>query len=297
MDIVKPAFHSCSILRALWLALIHIPFVMASSHATEKETITWFAAHWPPLMMLKGEDKGTGRVDMRLQLYQANLPLYNHKILEMSWGRFWHDIKAGKKICSPMHLKKPDRLKIAYFSTPVDVAVSHRIIMKKTNAALLNNSASYSIIKLITDRRFKGIVESQRSYTKELDEILAEHEKNSYFQKITIAADSLFKMLDHNRISYIIEYPFIAAYHGKQYFKDVNDYASIQIDEITPYFLVYAVCPRNDWGKQVISDINNMLKTLIHQAEYQKIIFESWLDKNDLIQIKKVYRNQILNQT
>ncbi|MCX4026458.1 TIGR02285 family protein [Endozoicomonas sp. SM1973] len=296
MNILKPALYNQTMLRVLLLVLTSTLFIWSNSYATEKETITWFAAHWPPLMMLRGDDKGSGRVDMRLQLYQSKLSQYNHKILEMSWGRFWHDIKAGKKICSPMHLKKPDRLKIAYFSTPVDVAVSHRIIMKKTNAALLNSPASYSIIKLITDRRFKGIVESQRSYTKELDEIFTGHEKNSNFQKITIAADSLFKMLDHNRINYIIEYPFIASYHGKQYFKNINDYASIQIDEITPYFLVYTVCPRNDWGKQVISDINNMLKTLIHQEEYKKIIFESWLDKNDLIQIKDVYKNQILNQ-
>ncbi|WP_163835930.1 transporter substrate-binding domain-containing protein [Spartinivicinus ruber] len=195
-----------------------------------------------------------------------------------------------------MHLKKPERLEIAYFSTPVDVAVSHRIIMKKTNAALLKHPISFSIVKLITDNQFKGIIESQRSYTKDLDAIFKKYEENGNYQKITIAANSLFKMLDHDRINYIIEYPFIASYHGKQYFKDINEYASIQIDEITPYFLVYAVCPKNDWGKQVISDINNMLKTLIHQGKYQKIIFESWLDKNDLIQIKEIYNTQILNQ-
>ncbi|WP_163835929.1 hypothetical protein [Spartinivicinus ruber] len=53
-------------------------FNLIPVYAVEKDTITWFAAHWPPLMMLKGEDKGTGRVDMRLQLYQTELSQYNH---------------------------------------------------------------------------------------------------------------------------------------------------------------------------------------------------------------------------
>lgn len=195
-----------------------------------------------------------------------------------------------------MHLKKPERTKIAYFSTPVDVAVSHRIIMKKSNAVLLNNPVSYSIVKLITDKRFKGVVESQRSYTNKLDDILKEYEDTGNYQTVTIPTKSIFKMLDHNRVNFIIEYPFIASYNGKKYFKDISAYASIQIKEITPYFLVYAVCPKNNWGKQVISNINEMLKTMINSEEYQEIVYESWLDENDLILIKDVYKKQILNQ-
>lgn len=88
------------------IVLIGITCLVTTVYAEEKDTITWFSAHWPPLMMLKGEDKGNGRVDMRLQLYKSHLPQYKHKQLEMSWGRFWHDIQSQKKNLQPYAFKK-----------------------------------------------------------------------------------------------------------------------------------------------------------------------------------------------
>ena len=83
-------------------------WVLMFSDLAAKETLTWQVIHWPPFQMLKGADKGQGRYDALLALYEANLPQYEHRTVEMNWARLWAEIKEGKNICNMFAIKTDD---------------------------------------------------------------------------------------------------------------------------------------------------------------------------------------------
>ena len=130
--------------------------MLFSSSLYANNAITWQTIHFPPLSILKGPDKGSGQLDHFLPYLQQQLPQYKHYNAEVNWARIFKSIKHGKEICSNMVFKTAEREKIAIYTVPVAVALPFRIIMSKANKALIGNPSSYSLEKLITDKRFKG---------------------------------------------------------------------------------------------------------------------------------------------
>ncbi len=96
--------------------------------AYAKDKITWLITHWPPWMILEGEDAGTGPFNHILKIAQENLPQYEHKTVKMNWARYWLDVEHGEQVCNIFAYRNPKREKIAYFSEPHIFVLSNSII-------------------------------------------------------------------------------------------------------------------------------------------------------------------------
>ena len=248
-------------------------FVISQLQAKEK--MVWSVIHWPPLMILEGENVGKGRSDLFLKMFQGQMPQYEHHTIEMNWNRVWVDIKAGKNVCNIMSLKNAARTEIALFSEPASVILSNRIIFKQGTYDALGKPASISIEQLINDPTLDGAIESSRSYTQALDKIINAKPKKSNMKRYVTSSVQLMKMLVADRFDYLVEYPFIASYSLNGINKPHAKIVSVAIEEIAPYSVSHLACPKTQWGKERIAAFNSALTKLSDSPQYLQAM-QSW---------------------
>ena len=236
-------------------------------------------------MFTKGPELGQGQVDRILALWQAELPQYQHRNQNMTWARFWQEAAKGKRICNPMALKTSEREAYAVFSRPVNVALSNRIIMKKSNIAKLGNPDVYSLRSLLTNDNFRGVVQSTRSYTETIDQLIEEFNDSGNFHTLSATPHQMVQMILKNRIDYFIEYPIAANYLANKMSVPPNTLGSLAIEEIEPVTIGYVACPNTEWGRQVINDFNTAFTTVEKNLVYQQIMAR-WHSDQEIQQMR-----------
>jgi len=273
--------------------LILISLVLMSSSLFAKEKITWHVVHWPPFQMLDGVDKGKGRFDALLNLFRENLPQYEHETLRMNWARFFNDVKKGEKVCSIFIIKTDERETFAEFSKIVTFNFPIRIIMRKSTIRELGNPDSLSIVDMLENSRFKGVIESKRSYTPQIDTLLLKHKAN--ISPRPIQARNIIQMLVSGRTDYTIEYPYTANYLAKEFQSDYPaELGSIEIKELSNFLISHFACPKNEWGHEVVKDFDTMLKKVRPTPEYLKIMKMWHTDPQEIEVIESTFREMFL---
>ena len=273
---------------ALLLCSMIVSGSLSAAEPAVKEPLTWAVVHWPPIMILEGKDKGLGRYDIYLKLFQKHMPMYEHSNREMNWKRIWSGIKKGHKICNLLAFKSAERELTTEFSIPSFITLPNRIILKKSRLESLGSPESISIVELMHNPALSGVLQSARSYSPILDQLLDKHEQDSNISRSLVDAEHLIKMLLRRlgRFDYLIEYPYIANYlTKKQQSQPQVELRSVRIEEMETFSVSYLACPKNSWGKQVIADFNRTVTKLKHTSKYQSIM-ETWHD--DPLEIKVI---------
>lgn len=271
------------------LLILIIACLFLQPSITAKEKLTWHVLHWPPIFILHGEDQEKGKYNETIKLFQNFLPQYEHETISMNILRFWKELKEKKKICSLFAFKTKERLKFTEFSNPVSIVLPNRIIMTKWKLIQLGSPSSYSLVRLMKDPRFKGRIIASRSYTKKLDEIIKKHEVNSNLKREVLNSENFIQMMLSDRIDYIIEYPFVIAWLEKRYSDFPGTLTTVSIEEMQPYEYSYFACPKSSWGRKIVTDFNQILKTILLTSEYQQTI-ESWhTNEKDIAFIREKY--------
>jgi len=265
-----------------------IMFFSCFSEVSAKDKVTWMVLDWPPWMMLEGEDNGNGRFNYILKEAQDNLPQYDHENVKMNWARFWHEVKNNNNVCYPFGLKSGKREDLVYFSEPHTFVLPNAIIMNRETFEILGNPTSYSILKLLQDKRFKGYAEKTRSFTAKIDNLLKEHEPGSNLQRVSERAESLIKMVGAGRIDFTIEYPIVASYYDRKNAKP-GGIVSVPIAEMEPFSYVYMCCTKNAWGKDVIERWNEVLHRIKPTQKYRSITEIGHTDEKELKLIRQYY--------
>jgi len=259
-----------------------------SLNLNAKETLTWQVVHWPPFQMLEGPDKGLGRFDALLALYQANLPQYEHKTMAMNWARFFSEIKEGKKICSIFIIKTEEREIYIQFSKPASLGLPLRIMMRESSIEALGSREPISILTLLKDHRFKGVLIGKRSYYTIIDKILEDNASLTTVKRLAVPEDSIIQMILAGRADYTIEYPYVANYMANKFHAEQNTkIESIPIKELSQYGQSSCACPKNDWGIKVIEDFDKMLSRVKRTPEFLKIMQMYHTDPKELEEIRQ----------
>ena len=270
--------------------LLFITFIFFTVSSYAKDEITWQKIHWPPLMVLDG-NQVKGEYGLLLELLQKNLPEYDHRSPTMPWSRFWHDVKEGKHLCNIMAYKNADREKFTEFTVPFSIFSSNVIIMRKKTLKRLGlvETEAFSLVKLMKMRGVKGLLEKSRSYSAPIDKLLETHESQSSIKRSSIKAASTVPMVLLGRTDYILEYPIVASYIRKKNANKQGELISIQIEEIKPLNWGYVACPKNAWGKRLVGKINNILRREKSTPHYRRIIEMMATNKQEVQLIRDVY--------
>jgi len=273
---------------------IFIFLFLLTSVVHAKEKMTWMVIHWPPIMMLDGADKGKGKGDALLEMFIENMTQYQHVKKKMNWARVWKNIREGQPICNFMALKNPAREKFAVFSIPLSITTPYRIVMTQKAWERLGKVESYSLAKLMGNQKFKGRIEKKRSY-KKLNKVVEDNAEGSGLRLGAAKSKNIFNMMFLDRVDYTIEYPYVASYLDKLIGGSSGKLRYIEIEESNAFgFGGHVACPKNDWGRKVIVNIDKVIRNEIKTGSLLKALQVWQTDPKDREMIEKFFNENFL---
>ena len=235
-------------------------FLLAFSFNTQgKDSISWAVGHLPPKLILEEPDKLGGQGGIQLQLLQDKLKdEYQHRNVDMNWLRFENEQKSQNKVCSSFMVKNAERLKYSVFSLPWGIELSLKIIMRSNTFDAMGRPALVSMSELLQNDSLAGVLVEGRTYYS-LEEIISAHTKTN-ITRLPTNANKLLAMLNAGRFDYFVEYPHVAMYMQEQSGDEVSAIAPVTIKEGFEYIFSRIACPNNQWGKQVIERVNEIIR-------------------------------------
>ncbi|WP_169726062.1 TIGR02285 family protein [Aestuariibacter salexigens] len=255
------------------------------------DNIYWQTYHLPPILIKTGELTGQGFVDETLQLIIERLPQYQHHMPLASHARALEDLRLGKQVCHPSLYLTEERKTFAYFSLPSIISPSHRLILKdgKTLPDALNIPVDLTRVIQSPEVIF-GLIRG-RSYGVILDKLVSKLPNEQRFLLSAEEADAAIKLVALGRLDATIGYPYEVNYFTTHSERE-SELRQYQIAGVAPYAVGYIACPKNPWGQQVITQINEVLVTLRTSPEYISAMTKWWANERQSAWFQQAVKEQ-----
>ncbi|MBT4890515.1 MAG: TIGR02285 family protein [Rhodospirillales bacterium] len=263
------------------LAVISLCLSTRSSIAQD-DSILWLYPDFPPVYIIKGENARKGVGDKVLAFFQERMPEYRHEERIANFKRIIVTLAAGEKACSITLLKNKDREKVVLFSEPFMLSPQNEIITTKDQLpiikTLIDSDGAVSLKEMMETSGLVLGYSTGRSYSSSIDQIInsSVNGKNSFLTFGNDIFEGLMRMMKRGRVDYTIGYGYEGRYIAKNLEFEKNVIA-IPMRENPSYVPVYAGCPRNVWGQNIIRKLNEIINT----ARYSSVIYgtyQEWLD-------------------
>ncbi|MES2257322.1 MAG: TIGR02285 family protein [Pseudomonadota bacterium] len=271
-------------LRAL--ALGAMLSLAAGASAGERLTWGWFNA--APYMIADGPDRNQGIFDQVRLLLKEKLPGYEHRDVQAPFPRILQEIKHGQPWCFIGGVKTPEREQLAYFSLPVAVFLPFKVVVRKDRLAEFGHGDSISLASLLANGTLHSSVLRGRTFTPSIDALLLQQPIRQYHSEFNEA----LQMLLARRLDYLIELPIISTYSARQMGKD-GELVALTIRENAGITFNRVMCPKTEWGKQVVQQVDAVLRAERASARYRRIV-EQWSDEDAVRTIRALYSHQFL---
>ncbi|MCP4295239.1 MAG: hypothetical protein GY786_06500 [Proteobacteria bacterium] len=261
-----------------------------SAQNSDKERIEWAIFDKAPFYILSGLQQGKGVNDGLLKLLQNKLGAYDHRTLRMNPSNYLHEVQYKSNLCMVSLNKNRVLDKILHFSKPATIYLPPRLIMKVDIVQYSDVAEEISITELFHNPELKGALELGRNYL--IGNLIPKNLEDSNFVFLDKGADYIFNKLYYEEINYMIESPMMI-----NYMERINEMqgemVSIPIWEVPTHQVGYVNCTKNDWGKRVIRQVNQVL-TLEQKGKQFRKITERWLSANERKRFRRLYNQYIL---
>jgi len=269
---------------------VAIAAITTQAHATERLNWGWFNA--APYMIAEGPDKGAGIFDQIRSLLKDEMPGYEHKDVQAPFPRIFQEIKNGNPWCFVGGVKNPEREALAYFSVPLAVFLPFKVVVRRDRLAEFSAAAGpgggISLAELMAREGMRTSYLRGRSFSPQINALLEQQPNRQYHSEFNEA----LQMLLARRLDYLLELPIISTYSARQLGRD-GELAALTIREHADPTVNRVMCPRTEWGKQVVAKVNAVLHAQRSTARYRAIV-ERWSDEESLRIIRAIYPTQIL---
>lgn len=273
------------LMRKIALNLLLFLTLGATSAAWARETITWGVFDWPPVFILQDHNSdavtklGDGTGDKLLKMLQKQLPEYDHKVVVMSAGRVFAQMKQGENLCFPSAIRTPERESIAVF-TPAMLTMPIQLVTREdVLKAHPRWRDGVDLKALVKDRSLSGTYVASRSYGLAIDKILASNSNTGMHPVAAALPSSPYQMLALKRIDYTLEFPQIVQYHEQR--KELPaGLTMVPLRQDQPWLTGYVACTKNAWGQTAIRKIDAALRDLAKEPAYRSMITD-WSPDND----------------
>ncbi len=290
-------------LRKSLSSLLALTFFLACGYVNlsfAKDSISWMEADAPPFFIHNGELKGQGYEDLITNIIQEQLPRYEHDMIVANIARHYYNFKHGEKVCTVGFFKNPEREEFAYYSIPSIFTLPIVLIIKKDDLEKLGGKKIVNLNDVLKDENILFGLAKDRSYGEAVDQVIARHrsQKNIFVHAQQGLAQSLFKMLLFDRVDVLLGHPEEAMYMAEQ-LGARDKIMTLTISENQKSFdgwLSYVACSKNEWGKEVIENINRVLLEQRPTDRY-RAAYERWLDDSSLESYRKMYKEHFLTVT
>jgi uncharacterized protein (TIGR02285 family) len=262
------------------------------------DDITWLTMQFPPFYVREGAERGKGIADSVTRILQRHLTGYSHKEELAEPAAIMTRLKAGDHVCSAAYIRTPEREKVLEFSLPDLILPPNGITIRKDAVARVTGGKAppLSLTQLLANPNLKVAVAVGRSYGA-LDSVLEKYKTSPhvYWRRGEDIYGSLFDMLMKGSVDYIIGYPYEALYVSKARGVE-GQVVTLPVAELPDYTLAHVVCPKSDWGRKVIGEIDHALSLERPKPEYRDAI-ERWLDPSLQPEFRKQYQDRFLTTT
>ncbi|WP_017451447.1 TIGR02285 family protein [Herbaspirillum rubrisubalbicans] len=261
-------------ITALMLACL-APLALAT------EQIVWGKYNVPPYMIRSGEFAHQGIFDLTLDIIKKKLPQYQHVELEAPFPRINSEIVKGSHWCYNGMLKTPERENFGYLSLPISIFLPLRIIVRRDRLAQFKSPLSLQA--LLQNRQLTTSVMRDRSYSPTVDMLLADYRPQENYSEQVEAIG----MLLAGRIDYMIELPLLA-FEQARAMGQPDALVALPMQETNEVVFNRVMCPKNEWGRQVVEQVNKVLLEERAKPFYRAIV-EKWHDPESVAQIRNIY--------
>lgn len=263
---------------------------LPQARAADRLNWGWFNA--APYMIAEGPDKGVGIFDQIRTLLKEEMPGYEHREVQAPFPRIFQEIRNGNPWCFVGGVKNPEREPLAYFSVPVAVFLPFKVVVRRDRLAEFAGPAgaggAVSLAELMAREGVRTSYLRGRSFSPQINALLEQQPNRQYHSEFNEA----LQMLLARRLDYLLELPIISTYSARQLGRD-GELAALTIREHAEPTVNRVMCPRTEWGKQVIGKVNAVLQAQRGTARYRAIV-ERWSDEESLRVIRAIYPTQIL---
>jgi polar amino acid transport system substrate-binding protein len=274
------------LLRCLVVALCMV-FPIATS-ALAKEKITWGVPRAAPNHIADGPDKGRGIRDQIQLLLQERLVNFEHQTVVATFPRIQNEMKSGDLWCFVGSPRSPALEEFATFSMPAQISLPRLIIVKKKDVAKFERFGALSMEALLVDGSMQTSFGRSVAFGPKIDALLTKYQPHFHADD----TDAL-RMLLAGRIDYLYVFPVFAMYTAKELGHEA-ELVGLPFAEMTDAVLGRVMCPNSERGRQVIREVNNILKEERPKARYRQIM-ESWQDQEGVREIRRLYDTKFLS--
>lgn len=255
--------------------------------------ITWYYANFPPVTIPDGPLAGTGFYDRITQFVIQRLDGYEHESQVANFKRIINQIRLQEPVCCATLYKTPEREEYVTFSIPVVVVLPSGVVARKADREKLNAYISEDqtifLERVLQDGNFRVGVAKGRVYTGEIDDILDRY-RPSFLVEERAGKDvfqGLFTMLLAGRVDLIIGYPTEAQFVGRTLEKE-DQVIFFPVAEMSQtYTLGHVGCPKNEWGRKIIDQVNLILEAHRATPEFTGY-YEQWLDSDTIPAYRRI---------
>lgn len=266
-------------LRAMAGVLL-ITAMAPSAWAQPKESLVWLKRDLPPLFIFDGPKKGLGIIDQLLTKLIAGMPQYQHSVMQVNRARGSQMLREPSLTCDAALNWSKERESWVAFSIPVFRAMSNGLVVRRVDrevlAPFLKEGEVDLAALLATGSVTLGIV-AERNYGEYLDAML----KQAPPEALTLhygndALGSLLQMQRLGRLRLLLGYRPEIRYQAQQQGITEDELQFYPIRGTGKYLSGYIGCTDTPQGRQVITEINQLLRTL--PRDYLSEAYAAWLD-------------------
>lgn len=272
-------------MRKITITMLFLLTLGMAPAAWAREVITWVVFDWPPVFILQDHNSdavtklGDGTGDKLVKMLQQQLPDYDHRVVVMSPGRVFAQMKQGENLCLPSAIRTPEREAIAMF-TPALLTMPIQLVTREdVLKAHPRWREGVDLKTLVQDRALSGTYMASRSYGQTIDQILASSSNTGMHAVAAALPSSPYQMLALKRIDYTLEFPQIVQYHELR--KELPPGITVvPLRQDQQWLTGYVACTKNAWGQGAIRKIDSALRELAKEQAYRDLI-TAWTPDND----------------
>lgn len=254
----------------------------ADAEQQNQDIINWYRADFPPISIPRGNHVNEGFFDKTMSFLIERLPEYEHHFQIANFKRIMLQLENNRNICCPSLYKTEERERFVTFSIPAMIVLPNGIITSKKNrskfAPHLDTEGKISLNSLLQDNNITLGISNGRLYSGGIDQILRQFNgnKNLLVRSGEDVFQGLMSMMHMGRIDCLLGYPVEAGYFVRENNK-INDFIYYPIKESSqPFTVGHIGCPNNEWGRTVISRIDEIVKK--HRDKEFINFYGEWLD-------------------
>ncbi|WP_256574541.1 MULTISPECIES: TIGR02285 family protein [unclassified Pseudomonas] len=265
--------------------------------AQAKPTLIWLLRDLPPLTIFEGPKKGQGVIDHLMPMLIAGMPQYDHTLMRVNRARGIQMLHEHPFACDPSLIWNKERAQWIAFSIPAFRAVSNGLVVRQRDREVLEPFLVEDEVDLsaflANGERKVGVV-AERSYGEYIDTLLHQAPTGALTPHYgNDALSSLLSMQRLGRLQVVLGYWPEIRYQARQAEIAEDELLFFPIRGTGKYLSGHVGCTDTTAGRQAITEINQLLRTLPH--EHLNQLYADWLDperRQDYLEQARIFFQQ-----